>query len=234
MRTLARIAMSGAILVALGAIVPNAAIAACSSAGTVSDVNDCVPAGSGGKDCFVEWSVTPVPPTDPYTGFPTKKVQCLDNDPSCDNDVTPGQCTFMVGACLNVTETRFTCTATSADSYIIKRPSLTDINKPHKNRFNRDNRKGIDEGLDGLIPTGTADVCGPETPFIVPLRSPTKSGKAQDRSADLRSAREQGHRYPGVQVPPQPGDRHPADRVGASDHDDVGADRRPARHRSRR
>jgi hypothetical protein len=34
------------------------------------------------------------------------KQSCMDGDPSCDFDSTPGQCTFRVAACLNVEDSR--------------------------------------------------------------------------------------------------------------------------------
>ena len=98
MRSFARLAAYAAMLVALALALPTHGRAACSSGGTVSDVNDCVGATNKATDCFLEWSISPVPATDSKTGQPTAKISCLDNDPACDADKTPGQCTFMVGA----------------------------------------------------------------------------------------------------------------------------------------
>jgi hypothetical protein len=161
-------------------VAPRAALAVCSSGGTVSNVLDCVPGGKGSKDCFVEFSVSPEPPPDPKTGFPTAKIECLDNDPSCDNDITPGQCTFLVGHCLNVTDSRFTCTPTTGQSYELKKPSAKDALKPHKNRFDRNNRRDLDQALTALgLPVGTGNVCTPETKVVVPLKNPTTKGKGK-------------------------------------------------------
>src|SRR6185295_18063712 len=125
--------------------------------------------GKGSKDCFIETSVSPVPPIDPNTGAPTAKIVCTDNDPTCDNDTTPGQCTFLVSECVNVADPRLaSCTPNGAASYILKKPSDKDATKPHKNRFDRDNRRGVDTGLAGVVPTG-AQVCTPESRFVVPV-----------------------------------------------------------------
>jgi len=177
MKSLARLVLCTA---ALGLIVgsPRLTQAACSAGGSVSNVNDCVPVGKGTADCFLEFSVSPVPPPD-NNGFPTAKIVCLDNDPSCDNDITPGQCTFNVGVCVNVTDSRFTCTPTSAASYVLKSPSDKDTLKPSKNLFVRANRRGLDGELDSIVPTGTGNVCSDEVPFVVPLKKGISKGKGK-------------------------------------------------------
>ncbi len=180
MRSFARLAVCAATLFALTLALPARGQAACSSGGVVSNVNDCVAAGNKATDCFLEWSISPVPATDPKTGQPTAKINCLDNDPACDADNTPGQCTFMVGACLNVTDGRFACTATDTQTYVLKKPSAKDGTKPHKDPFARSNRRGLDLGLDALVPTGTPGVCADETPFVVTLKkNGTKKNKLQ-------------------------------------------------------
>ncbi len=73
----------------------------------VADCQDLVSGGKGKRtDCFSEWVVTnPNNPRD-KKGFPTIKQSCVDGDPSCDFDILSGQCTFMVGLCLNVGDPR--------------------------------------------------------------------------------------------------------------------------------
>lgn len=179
MKSLARVALCSVALSVAALSGIRSADAACSSGGTVSNVNDCVPVGKSSKDCFLEWSLTPVPPPDPSSGFPTAKIECLDNDPTCDNDITPGQCTFLVGACVNVVDGRFPCTPTDAGSYILKKPSEKDGMKPHKNPFNRANRRGLDLGLGGIVPTAATNVCSSEAAFVVPLKKGIKTGKGK-------------------------------------------------------
>jgi hypothetical protein len=179
MKSALRLAVSAALVALLAALVPQAALAVCSSGGTISNVNDCTPESVKATDCFLEWSITPVPPIDPKKGVPTSKIVCVDNDPACDADVTPGQCTFMVGACLNVADSRFTCTATDVNAYLLKKPSAKDAARPDKNRFAYDNRRNLDLSLDGLVPTGTGDVCSDERPFVVPLKKGIKKATYQ-------------------------------------------------------
>jgi len=152
----------------------------CEETSNITDANNCVPGGKGSKDCFIEWSVTPQPPLDKNL-LPAVKYDCLDNDPTCDADTTPGQCTFLVSACVNVTEGRFACTPTSAASYDLKKPSDKDGAKPHKDRFARDNRRNLNLGLSGLgMPTSTGNLCTPQSRFVVPLqKGATKKGKGK-------------------------------------------------------
>lgn len=68
---------------------------------------DLIPGGGTGKtDCILEWFVqNPTNPPD-KKGFPNVKQSCVDGDATCDTDEIPGQCTFLVTACLNVDDDR--------------------------------------------------------------------------------------------------------------------------------
>ncbi len=178
MRSFVRLALCAGVLALLPAA-PRYAHAVCQSGGVVSNVNECVPVGKGSQDCHVEWAITPQPPPDPRTGFPTAKITCIDNDPSCDADTTPGQCTFLVGACVNVMDSRFTCSPTDAASYDFKKPSVRDAAKPHKDPNARDNRRRLDLNLEALIPTSTPNVCTPQDRFVVPLKKGILKGKGK-------------------------------------------------------
>jgi hypothetical protein len=179
MRSLSRLAVCAGVL-ALVAFAPSRVHADCAASGTVSNVNDCVPVGKGSQDCHVEWAIAPQPPNDPSTGFPTAKITCVDNDPTCDADTTPGQCTFLVGACVNVTDSRFTCTPTDAATYDFKKPSAKDGAKPHKDPNARDNRRRLDLNLQALIPTATPNACTPQDRFVVALKkNGTVKGKGK-------------------------------------------------------
>ena len=177
MKTLARLVLCTAAVGLIAASPARLAHAACSSGGTVSNVNDCAPVGKGSKDCLVEFSISPVPPDD-SNGFPTAKIDCLDNDPSCDNDITPGQCTFKVGVCVNVTESRFTCSANGAATYELKTPSAKDTLKPSKNVFVRENRRLLDGEIASVVPGG-ANQCSDEVSFVVPLKKGVSKGKSK-------------------------------------------------------
>ncbi len=64
--------------------------------------------GAGPKgDCLAEWLTVPTPPRD-ARGIPRGQLTCAEGDPACDFGTVAGDgaCTFRVGLCLNVTETR--------------------------------------------------------------------------------------------------------------------------------
>ncbi len=156
------------------ALAPQATWAACSAGGTVSDVNDCVPENVKATDCALEWSVTPVPPVDPKKGVRTAKIICVDNDPACDADTKVGQCTFLVGACVNVVDGRFACTPTDVASSLVKKPSSKDALRLDKNPYAHDNHQTVTLAFADIGATGTQNVCSEERPFVVPLKKGIK------------------------------------------------------------
>jgi hypothetical protein len=176
MKSLVRLALGILITGLVAVTTADPAAAVCASGGTVSNVADCIPVGKGSKDCFLEWSVVPVPPPD-NNGFPTSKIDCVDNT-ACDLDATPGQCTFSVGACVNVAaETRFACTASDAAVYDLKAPSAKDfLKKSHKNPFNRANHVGLDGALASIVPSGVPNLCSDHVDVVVPLKVKFVSG----------------------------------------------------------
>ncbi|MBI3768895.1 MAG: hypothetical protein HY271_10435 [Deltaproteobacteria bacterium] len=173
MRSLARLGLCAGVLAVVGIISPRGVHAVCSSAGVVSNVNDCVPAGKSSLDCHAEWSITPQPPSG-GGGIPLNKVFCMDNDPTCDADTTPGQCTFLVGACVNVVDPRLTCSPTDTASYDLARPSVENTTQSHKDSNARDNRRRLTLDLDALIPTASPNVCTPQERFVVALKKGVK------------------------------------------------------------
>ncbi len=174
MKPTIRLAVSTAVFVVSVALAPHATFAACSAGGTVSDVNDCVPENVKSNDCTLEWSVTPVPALDVKKGVRTNKIVCMDNDPACDADTKIGQCTFNVGACVNVVDGRFACTPTDVASVLVKKPSTKDALRLDKNAFAHDNRLAVDNAL-SIAPTATQNVCSSELPFVVPLKKGKKA-----------------------------------------------------------
>ena len=183
MKPLARLAVCAAALIVVAAATPRTADAVCASGGTISDVNDCVPVGKGSKDCYAEWSITLAngdPPPD-KNGFPDKNVTCVDNDPACDLDVTPGQCTFSVGVCVNVTDPRIPgCLPTSADTFELKNPSDKDaLKKAHKDPFFRDNRRALLSAIESVLPTAAGDACSDEVKIVVPMKKKFKDGDVE-------------------------------------------------------
>ena len=175
MKLVVRLFMSTVAVAWCVALAPHATWAACSAGGTVSDVNDCVPENVKTTDCALEWSITPVPPIDPKKGVPTAKISCVDNDPSCDADTLVGQCTFNVGVCVNVVDSRFTCTPTDLATSLAKKPSEKDALKLDKNPHAYKNRQAIVLAFEDVGATATQNVCSEERPFVVPLKKGKKA-----------------------------------------------------------
>ncbi len=77
--------------------------------------------GSAKKDCGMALALDPVPPM--VKGFPTTKVSCRENDPTCDFDSDRFQCTFHIWVCLNTAISGKPCVATARiDSFELKKP----------------------------------------------------------------------------------------------------------------
>ncbi len=75
--------------------------------------------GSPTTDCLAEVLAVPVPPLDRRTGTPTRKVTCIDGDPTCDGDgVRDNACTFTVMLCLNAEDPRLACTSLGVASIL--------------------------------------------------------------------------------------------------------------------
>src|SRR5688572_19202816 len=188
MKLALRLIIATAAVAVCVALAPHATWAACSAGGTVSNVNDCVPENVKSTDCALEWSITPVPPLDPKKGVPTAKILCVDNDPACDADTLVGQCTFNVGVCLNVADSRFTCTPTDLATSLVKKPSAKDALRLDKNRFARDNRQTALLAFADLGATGTQNVCSEERPFVVPLKKGIKKATLQIQAVATSTA----------------------------------------------
>ena len=81
------------------------------------------PAGAEGKadECLHGFSAAALPPS----GKP--RIRCVDNDPTCDGDPTPGICLLEVGVCLNETDPTGRCAPRELDAYEIQNvPDDTD------------------------------------------------------------------------------------------------------------
>ncbi len=75
--------------------------------------------GSPETDCLAEVLAVPVPPLDTRTNTPTRKVRCVDGDPTCDGDgVRDNGCTFLVSLCVNNDDPRLVCSSLGVVSLI--------------------------------------------------------------------------------------------------------------------
>ena len=82
--------------------------------------------GSPRTDCLFETSVDMQTPTLKGNGTPSNKQVCVDNDPTCDFDPTPGSCEFHVWLCFAGADTRLACAPDSVASIAVTKPSVKD------------------------------------------------------------------------------------------------------------
>jgi cysteine-rich repeat protein len=61
------------------------------------------------KDCQVEWAVTDSKDTLDRYHLANFEQVCVDQDPTCDFDPTPGRCRFQVAVCLNNNDPNLVC-----------------------------------------------------------------------------------------------------------------------------
>jgi hypothetical protein len=82
--------------------------------------------------CQLEWHVVnPNNPLDKF-GLPDRDQVCVDNDPTCDSDPTPGFCRFTTALCLNTTDpSLIACQpSTGITSVAVKPVPLKILNTP--------------------------------------------------------------------------------------------------------
>src|SRR5438093_1626559 len=79
--------------------------------------------GSVASDCGLEWSLEMGPPALSRNGLPVGKQVCVDGDPTCDFDPTPGTCRFHLWACLGGEDSRLGCAAGAVSGVDLLRPT---------------------------------------------------------------------------------------------------------------
>jgi Subtilase family len=129
-------------------------------------VNVSRPLTGGGpqrSDCLVEWNVTP---PEIATALPYANAVCRDNDPACDGDQIPGQCTFTVSACFNVPDRRLPSCATDAPIVAYELRSPQPPPTPHS--VDAGNAAAISTALPSL-PLVTQNECTASMPIVVPV-----------------------------------------------------------------
>jgi hypothetical protein len=130
----------------------------------------CVP-GRGSKRlaCLVEW----LPAVTPAVGagrVPRARLQCRDGDPTCDDDLIAGQCTFRVALCIGNEDPRLpACKPSAVERLKIKSPKSSGRRDASDavNAFTLRSAFDVDE--EGL------NRCSDMLPIVVPTRG-TRSG----------------------------------------------------------
>lgn len=84
--------------------------------------------GKGGKalvECAMEWAVDLGSVAIDAKGLPKPSQRCVDNDPSCDHDPAPGNCTFWVWACAGGEDSRLACPAQATSGSTLLGPKTS-------------------------------------------------------------------------------------------------------------
>jgi hypothetical protein len=117
--------------------------------------------GSHRTDCLAEWNVTQ---TDITRWGPIPGAVCRDNDPGCDADQVPGQCTFQLSICFNVPDRRLPRCDTGAPiaSYRMSIPSAAEPG----DTIDLVNAANIHAALP-VLPIAQPDTCTASIPFFV-------------------------------------------------------------------
>ena len=135
----------------------------------------CVPGRGGpGRQCLLEWMPAARPRVN-AAGFPASRLVCTDGDATCDEDATPGHCTFRVSLCINNEDPRLpACRPSSLRSLQIRSP------RPARPRDPADavNAASLVEAID--LGEQALNTCSEALPIVVPTRG-TRAGSKRLR-----------------------------------------------------
>jgi cysteine-rich repeat protein len=84
-----------------------------------------IPGGRSASDCTSEYALAIGTPALVRGTLPATKQSCVDDDPTCDFDPTPGTCRFHLWACLGGADERISCAASGITSARVDRPSAS-------------------------------------------------------------------------------------------------------------
>jgi cysteine-rich repeat protein len=135
--------------------------------------------GGGAKalDCAYEWSAELGTVTTDAKGLPKTSQTCVDNDPACDFDPTPGTCRFRVWGCVGAADSRIACSA--------QQISRVDAKAPNANAKRPEDiaaRASLIAGLSTFtFPAGPGEVCSAGFQVNVPAGNRRVTLKAEAR-----------------------------------------------------
>ena len=123
-------------------------------------------------------------------GHTSLKQGCTDGDPSCDFDNVPGQCTFQMALCVNVTDTDFpACQSTGTTAIDVLRPTAHDAVNPNKPGDNV-NRAALLSLFDAdgpiLLPDTRSGDCA-QVNLVVPMKVGPQGPKSTRKLLKVRS-----------------------------------------------
>jgi hypothetical protein len=83
-----------------------------------------IPGGTRANECTSEWSLA-LGTVATSRGLPSTRQTCVDGDPTCDFDPTPGRCRLHLWECFGGADARLACPATGVGSAAIQLPRPT-------------------------------------------------------------------------------------------------------------
>jgi cysteine-rich repeat protein len=137
-----------------------------------------IPGGAGSSDCIVEWAFAGQLASG-HNGLPSTKQTCVDGDPTCDFDPTPGRCGLHLWACLGGEDPRINCAASAVGTMTLAKPSAT------QGGWVALARTAIIAQLNGIaLPTAPGEVCSGRMDVDVPAGHSRLGLKAQASTTD--------------------------------------------------
>jgi hypothetical protein len=130
--------------------------------------------GGGAKDadCLTAF----VAPANKPASKP-KKIHCVDGDPSCDDDPSPGTCRFLVDVCANVSDpTLQACTPGDLEFFTVENVH-PDTDPRHDFEF-----QGLEDAVNTFVMPVTSDendVCAGEVAMVLPLEAKVRANGAK-------------------------------------------------------
>jgi len=135
----------------------------CTATCTQAPPADRIPGGRSSHACAGEYSLAAAQLATSRNGLPSSKQICVDGDPACDFDSTPGRCRFHLWGCFGGDDSRIGCTGTSITGVSLLRPS------PTQTGFAAADRSALDAAFAEMsFPVGPGEVCSPRTDVDVP------------------------------------------------------------------
>jgi cysteine-rich repeat protein len=157
----------------------------CSSTCTEAPPTNRIPGGSSSRDCVGEYSLAAGQLLASTKGIPLTKQACVDGDPTCDFDPTPGQCTFHLWVCLGGADPRLDCTADGVTSLAIVRPTPTQTGPAAAALV------ALQGAVDRIaFPVGPGEVCSPRIDLDLPAGKTKLALKTEATSASGRRDRD--------------------------------------------
>ena len=84
-----------------------------------------IPGGTSNLDCGSEYAIALGDPVILRNGLPSTRQTCVDGDPTCDFDPTPGTCRLHLWTCVGGADDRIACSAEGVSALGLDRPSPT-------------------------------------------------------------------------------------------------------------